>query len=126
MAAQRFKLIFILLVSSCAAANDLDAIKINNHLSACTAISKTEISTKNEIPVLRFDLEVKKPIAECGCKSALGYYTVHTANEAYKSYVLGGKIGLMTSGRKALPLAAEPRLINKKKLVVDISCAQPD
>lgn len=108
------------------AANDSDAIKINNQLSACMSIIDTKISTESEIPALHFDLKINKPIAECGCKSALGSYAVHAFSEEYESYVLGGKIALMTSEHKILPLSTEQRLIVDKKLIIELSCAQPD
>lgn len=126
MAAQKYKFIFVFLVSSCAVANDSDSININNQLSSCITVTNTAVSENSEIPVLSFDLKVDKPISECGCKSALGAYTVYTIYGDYKSYILGGKIGFIASSHKLLPLSAEKRLINKKKLAIELSCAQPD
>lgn len=126
MAARRFNLVTALFISSCAVASDQESIEVNNKLSKCISIVKTEVSRESEIPALSFELEVHKPIAECGCKSALGSYSVYSSNEGYRSYIIGGKIGFLTSSHKQLPLSAERNLINKKELVVEFSCAQPD
>ena len=126
MLVQRCVFVFTFLVSSCAVASDSNAIRIGNQLSACTAITNTEISAESGIPVLLFDLRVNKPIAECGCKSALASYAVYASTDEYMSYILGGKIGFMASARKLLPLSAEQKLINKRELVIEFSCARPD
>jgi hypothetical protein len=119
MAAQKFNLIVVFLVSSCAVAGNVDNINLNNQLSACTSLANTEISKEGEIPIFSFDLEVHKPIAECGCKSALGSYAVYTSSEEYKSYIIGGKIGFVASSRKYVPLSAEKNLIQKRELIVE-------
>ncbi|THB62952.1 MAG: DUF2195 family protein [Gammaproteobacteria bacterium] len=119
-------LMFVFFASSCAAAKQPDKIEINNNLSACTYITNTKISTENDIPLLSFDLKIDKPISECGCKSAQGAYTVYTYTENYKSYILGGKIVLMASKHKSLPLSADKNLIDNRKLIIEFSCSQPD
>jgi hypothetical protein len=126
MVVRKYKFIFVFLVSSCAVANDSDSINISNRLSSCVTVTNTAVSSDSGIPIFSFDLKVGKPISECGCKSALASYAVYTSSGEYKSYVLGGKIGFIASSHKLLPLSAEKILINKKKLVIELSCAQPD
>jgi hypothetical protein len=126
MVVRNFNLILIIIVSSCAVANDSDAIKINNQLSACISVANKTIIKEGVISVFSFDLEVKRPIAECGCKSALGSYAVYSSTKDYTSYIIGGKVGFMTSVRKYLPLSVEDNLINKRELIIEFSCAQPD
>jgi hypothetical protein len=126
MVVRNFNLILIIIVSSCAVANDSDAIKINNQLSACISVANKTIIKEGVISVFSFDLEVKRPIAECGCKSALGSYAVYSSTKDYTSYIIGGKVGFMTSARKYLPLSVEGNLINKRELIIEFSCAQPD
>lgn len=126
MVVRKFNLILIILASSCAVANDSGAIKINNQLSACISVTNKAITKEGIISVFSFDLEVDKPIAECGCKSALGSYAVYTATKGYTSYIIGGKVGFVTSARKYLPLSAEENLINKRELIIKFNCAQPD
>lgn len=126
MAARKYKCIFVFLASSCAVANDSDSMHIGNQLSSCIAVTNAAVSEDSEIPVFSFDLKVDKPIYECGCKSTLGAYAVYTISGDFKSYILGGKVGFIASSHKLLPLSAEKKLINKKKLVIELSCAQPD
>lgn len=126
MAARKYRFIFVFLVSSCAVANDSGSINISNQLSSCITVTNAAVSEDSEIPVFSFDLKVDNPISECGCKSALGAYTVYTISGDFKSYILGGKVGFIASSHKLLPLSAEKKLINKKKLVIELSCAQPD
>jgi hypothetical protein len=126
MAARKYKFIFVFLVSSCAVANDSDSINISNQLSSCITATNTAVTEDSEIPIFSFDLKMDKPISECGCKSALAAYTIYTISGDHKSYILGGKVGFIASSRKFLPLSAEKKLIHKKKLVIELSCAQPD
>jgi hypothetical protein len=127
MAVRKFKfMLFLLLSSSSATASDSDNVKIENNLSACISISDVKKNTEEEIPVISFYLHVNKSIAECGCKSALGAYTVLSQLAGYNSYILGGKVGLSESGHKQVPLSAEHNLVDKKMLVVGFSCAQAD
>jgi hypothetical protein len=125
MVVRNFNLILIILVSSYAIANESDVIRINNQLSACISVANKAITKEGIISVFSFDLEVEKPIAECGCKSALGSYAVYSSTN-YTSYIIGGKVGFMTSARKYLPLSVEENLINKRELIIEFSCAQPD
>jgi hypothetical protein len=126
MVVRNFNLILIILVSSCAIANESDVIRINNQLSACISVANKAITKEGIISVFSFDLEVEKPIAECGCKSALGSYAVYSSTKDYTSYIIGGKVGFMTSARKYLPLSVEENLINKRELIIEFSCAQPN
>lgn len=126
MVEQKFKLIVVFLVSSCAVAGNLGNIKINNQLAACASFANTEVSKEGAVPIFSFDLEVHKPIAECGCKSALGSYAVYSSSEEYKSYIIGGKVGFVASSRKYIPLSAEQNLIKNHELIIEFSCAQPD
>lgn len=126
MAALKFSFILLLSVVSCATASGLEPVNFNNQLSACVEINGMKITTEGRIPVLSFDLKMNKPISECGCKSALGAYTVFSKMEEYQSYIIGGKVAFKTSEHKYLPLSAEQSLIDKKLLEVNLSCAQPD
>lgn len=126
MAVRKFSFILLLFVASCATASGLDTVNLNNQLSACVEINGVKITTEGRIPVLSFDLKLNKPISECGCKSALGAYTVFSQMEGYQSYIIGGKMTLKKSEHKYLPLSAEQSLIDKRILEVNLSCAQPD
>ena len=126
MAERKFNLILLLLLTSCATAHESPQVTINNHLNACAEIGALEVSAQGNIPTVSFDLKINTPIAECGCKSALGTFTVFAVKEDYKSHLLSGKVALMKSGTKVLPLSAEKNLLNSGKLEIDFSCALPD
>jgi len=104
----------------------MESVNIDNQLSECIIPTNIKISKEAKIPILSFYLKVNGSIAECGCKSALGAYTVFAQMEDYKSYVIGGKVAFVKSEYKYLPLSAEQGLIDKKKLILSLSCAQPD
>lgn len=126
MAVRKFKFIFLLLVSSCVTASDTGSVNIDNQLSECIIPTDIKMSSEAKIPILSFYLQMNGSLAKCGCKSALGAYTVFAEMEDYKSYVIGGKVAFAKSEYKYLPLSAEHSLVDKKKLIVSLSCAQPD
>ena len=126
MWAQSIILILLPFLALCVVASETDNVKIDNLLSACVSITHAQVTNKQVAPMLTFELDVLKPISECGCKSALGSYVVYFLGDGYESYLLGGKVGLVKPGYRNLPLAAEKNLIYQKQLNVRFSCAQPD
>lgn len=126
MTERKFSCILLLLLTSCAMANEPPQVIINNQLKACVNISVPEVSAQGSIPTVSFDLNINKPISECGCKSALGSFRVFSSTEGYKSYLLSGKVALVKPERKVLPLSAAQNLVKSGKLEIDFSCALPD
>jgi hypothetical protein len=118
-------LLFFLVLSSVIVSSS-HAMTIRNHLSACISVTNTKISTDGYIPVVSFDLGIHKPLAYCGCKSALGNYSVYSSIEDNQFYIIGGKINFLIPEQKRLPLSAEKNLIKEGELIVEFSCAQPD
>lgn len=125
MVERKYSLIFSVLLASCVVAKE-EAPVINNQLAECVEINSVASDKQNSIPVMSFDLNVKSPISACGCKSALGAFSVYALREGYKSYLIGGKIGLAKAGKKYLPLATDKGLVGQGKLEVNFSCALPD
>jgi hypothetical protein len=126
MAVLKFSILAIFLLASCASAENLNKVTFNNQLNNCISISNKTITNENLIPIVCFDLNIIKPIGECGCKSALGSYTVFLNNDDYKSFILGGKVILLKSGKKYLPITSEKSLINNKDILINISCSTPE
>lgn len=126
MAGRRFSLVFILLISACATANGSRHITVQSDLAECATIENKKILKKGAFPVLSYDLKVHKSIAECGCKSALGVYSVYYLGDGFKSHIMSGKVGFLDSSPKEVPLSAEERLISNRDLIVEFSCALPD
>jgi len=125
MAVLKFSLLAILLMPFTTVAGD-EKIDIENLLSQCSAIRDLELSSEGNIPVLSFDLVLKESIADCGCKSALGAFSVYAQRDSYQSHLISGKIALEKDGKKYLPIAADNNLITSARLKVVFSCAQPD
>lgn len=127
MVARKPEFALLLFLTSCACADSGDVPAIENHLSACIVLSGVEQRTETSgLKALWLHADIVQSLAECGCKSALGTYTVFAKMDGYRSYIIGGKLVLVRSGARLLPLSADPDLINSKPLVVSFSCAQPD
>lgn len=121
----RFMVVAFFLVSSIAAASD-ENIDINNQLSQCSEIHNPKLVTDGSVPVLSFDLVLKESIADCGCKSALGVFSVYVQSGSAESYLIGGKVALGKEGKKFIPVAADNNLISAARLMVSFSCARPE
>lgn len=125
MAAQKFKLLAVFLFSLTAMADD-GKVDVNNQLSLCSEINNPTLITKGVVPILSFDLVVKDTIADCGCKSALGAFSVYAQRDSYESFLISGNVALEKGGKKSIPVAADKNLIKSARLRVKFSCAQPD
>lgn len=127
MVVRKLESALLLLLASGVSADSRDTPEIENHISACVALSGVEKRTEpSGLQVLGLRVGITQSLAECGCKSALVAYTVFAKMDGYRSYIIGGKLLLAQSGTKQLPLSADPDLINDKPLAVSFSCAQPD
>ena len=125
MVEPKYSLIFSVLLASCATAKE-EAPVINNQLAECVEVSHVKMDKLENVPVMLLDLNVKTPISACGCKSALGIFSVYAMRQGYKSPLISGKVGLTKSGAKYLPLATEKELLGLGRLEVSFSCALPD
>lgn len=125
MAGLKFSFLVFLLLPLTAAASD-EKIDINNRLSQCSEIRNPKIVTEGSVPVLSFDLVLKESIADCGCKSALGAFSVYAQRGGTESYLINGKVALGKEGKTLIPVAADNNLISAARLMVSFSCAQPD
>lgn len=125
MAALKFSLILLLFITSCASANN-DKISFDNGLEKCINFSNITLVENTKIPLLLIDLEVVEPISGCGCKSALGEFTVTSLYDTYESYLITGKIPLLESGEKHIPISTDSTLIKNKQLNLKLNCSRPD
>lgn len=125
MAGLKFSFLVFLLLPLTTAASD-EKIDINNQLSQCSEIHNPKLVTDGSVPVLSFDLVLKESIADCGCKSALGAFSVYAQRGGAESHLINGKVALGKEGKKFIPVAADNNLISAARLMVSFSCAQPD
>lgn len=127
MVGQKSSMVALFLcISSCAQSLESELVKIENNLSSCLSLTNSKIVKNEKVPILSVDLHVDKLIAECGCKSALGEYAIYSSKGDYRSYLIGGKITLLTSGIKYVPVSTDYGLINSGTLELSLSCARPD
>lgn len=125
MAGLKFSFLVFLLLPLTTAASD-EKIDINNQLSQCSEVHNPKLVTDGSVPVLSFDLVLKESIADCGCKSALGAFSVYAQRGGAESHLINGKVALGKEGKKFIPVAADNNLISAARLMVSFSCAQPD
>lgn len=125
MAGLKYSFLIFFLVSLAAVASD-EKIDIKNKLSQCSEIHNPKLVVEGSVPVLAFDLVLKESIADCGCKSALGAFSVYAQRDAYQTQLIAGKVALGKNGRKTIPVAADNSLISAAHLTVSFACAQPD
>lgn len=125
MAAREFSLLAFLLVSLPVVAGG-EKIDIKNQLAQCSEIHNPILAVDGNVPVLSFELILKESIGDCGCKSALGAFSVYALRDSYQSHLISGKVALGKEGKKYIPVAADNSLVVSARLKVSFSCAQPD
>ncbi len=125
MAGLKVSFLVLLLLPLTSAAGD-ENFDINNQLSQYSEIHNPKLVTDGSVPVLSFDLVLMESIADCGCKSALGVFSVYVQNGSAESYLIDGKVALGKEGKKFIPVAADNNLISAARLMVSFSCARPD
>lgn len=121
----KFSLLVAFLLSLTAVASD-GAVDINNQLSQCSEIKGPKLMLKGSVPVMSFNLVLKDTIADCGCKSALGAFSVYAQRDSYESFLISGNVALEKEGKKIIPVAADKNLLKSAHLSVSFTCAQPD
>ncbi|MNO00427.1 hypothetical protein D3C81_2203120 [compost metagenome] len=70
-------------------------------------------------------IQLRKPIGECGCLSALATYTSSVNRAGVRQILQEGLVGLKSGGEKSLVLATEPALVTNKAVQVRLACAGP-
>lgn len=125
MVGLKYSFLIFFLVSLAAVASD-EKIDIKNKLSQCSEIHNPKLVVEGSVPFLTFDLVLNGSIADCGCKSALGEFSVYAQRDGAESYLINGKVALGKEGKKFIPVAADNNLISAARLMVSFSCARPD
>lgn len=122
MAALKFNLIVLILLSSCAVTQKPLATQIFNKADGCFILTETGATLSD--PVL-LDISVKEQTStECPCKSTLLNYSVFQKMDGYENHLISGSFSPLNVVKLQLPLAVQSRLIVKNKpLVVNITCA---
>jgi hypothetical protein len=98
-------------------------LKISNALSACVTIHITDTSVHANMLLADTVFQLRKPIGECGCRSALVSYDTVTSVNAAQQVLQNGLIGITKSDNKTLVLASEQPLVAAKQLQLRFHCA---
>lgn len=103
------------------------AVTVDNSLGACVAIQVGTRTVEQGVPLQAVMLDVKKPIGECGCKSAIMGYASRVALEGgARSVLLQGRVNARRSGAHTLPLASDATLAGERPITLSFECAAPE
>ena len=98
-------------------------IKVDNALAHCVELRPGVRTTTAQQVMLQVDLNVKKSIGECGCKSAISAYTSEVQmEEGHRSFLQRGALTIQRSGVKTLTLASDEQLVRDRGIVLSLSC----
>lgn len=109
-----------------AVAHGAGSVKFENALAACVDIRPGLPTSENGQFTLQVTLDVKRIIAECGCKSAVSSYASFAQRDGYRSFLQSGVLSLGQSGMRTLTLASDSELVGGGDIVLVLGCALPD
>jgi len=98
-------------------------VRINNALSSCVSIHITDTTVRDNMVLANTAFRVRKPISECGCRSALVGYSSATSVNTAEQVLQNGLLAVSRSGNKKLVLASEQALIADRQLQLQFQCA---
>ncbi|WP_459615757.1 DUF2195 family protein [Bordetella sp. 2513F-2] len=102
-------------------------VSVENPLQACVAVQPGLQTQEQGVLLQQVDLQVARPIGECGCKSALMGYTASVVLDGdARSATQSGVVNARRSGARTLPLATDAALVGDRPVVLALSCATPD
>lgn len=102
-----------------------EEVVLQNQLHQCLAMEVTKTWTESNIVLTSIRFDLRKPIGECGCSSALATYATSVNRGKAHQVLQEGVIGLMNGGDKTLVVATDPALVAGKKVAVSLSCTPP-
>lgn len=100
-------------------------IILQNRLSECVTAQLGKISTDANVVSTSALIQVHKPIAACGCPSALATYLSSVDRGGARQILQQGLIGLKSGGEKTIVLATEPALASDREIQLRLICAGP-
>lgn len=115
--------IVLLVLTQGAALAQRVPVHINNALSSCVSIHITDTTVRDNIVLADTAFQLRKSIAECGCRSALVSYNSATSVNTVAQVLQGGLIAVKSSGNKTLVLASEQALLGDSELQLQFQCA---
>lgn len=101
-------------------------IQIENALAQCVTLQPGARVAADQQVVTQARVDVKKSIAECGCKSAIATYTSEVVLDGdHRSFLQRGAIVIKASGPQSLTLASSAQLLGERPVVLSLACASP-
>ncbi len=104
-------------------------VTLDNPLDACVAPQLGVRQTSEGMLLQPWRLDARKPVAECGCKSALLRYEARAVTDDGDEVVLqSGLVNSRNAGVAALTLASDAQLargLATRGLVLSLGCAPP-
>ncbi|AOB30021.1 hypothetical protein AKI39_03950 [Bordetella sp. H567] len=102
-------------------------VTVDNRLQACVVIQAGTRTAERGLLLQEITLDVRKPIGECGCKSAvMGYASRVVLEGGARSLLLQGRLNARQSGPRSLPLASDATLVGDRPIALSFECAAPD
>lgn len=102
-------------------------IDVDNALAQCVALKPSAQTTVDQQLMAQVQLNVMKPIGECGCKSAIATYTSEVVLEGgHRSFLQQGAVLVKSSATQTWTLASSVQLVGDRELVLALACAGPD
>ncbi|HTK02728.1 MAG TPA: DUF2195 family protein [Bordetella sp.] len=107
-----------------APAHAAGGVTLENRLQACVAIQPDMRTVEHGVALQGVTLDVRKPIGECGCKSAIMSYAsqVVLAGGA-RSPLQQGQLNAAGSGPRTVVLASDTTLVADRPLTLTFECA---
>ncbi len=115
-------IVLLAFINGPALAHDV-SLNIRNALSACVAIHVRDTSIHDDMLLADTVFQLRKPIGECGCRSALVSYGSVTRLNTAQQVLQNGLIGIGKSDNKTLVLASEQALVADKQIQLQFHCA---
>lgn len=126
MAALKYSLLYIVVLTSCATAESYK-VDIENSLSKCILIESSKLNLEEEIPSISLYYKTISQTGACGCKSALNSYSSYLNIDGNKSFLLTSKFTFIGSTSVNIPLSAQRKVLgNYSTFNLVIDCATED
>lgn len=104
------------------------SVAMKNYISSCIEFGALDSVLIGSTPMISTSVKVKANVGVCGCKSAVGLYSVYLGEPNRSLRLIEGIIAtkFLKSGDIQLPVALTANIAEGKKLTVTFSCQPPD
>lgn len=118
-----FSVVLAIAASTAVAGKRVPLPGIDNALADCLSIEPKRMRLERGHAVLDADVTLARPVAECGCPSAMAAYHAIATQGERKQRLQPGQVALKAGGMKSLFLGDGRGVINAQSVLVRVSCA---